>query len=161
MKLLLVQLLGLFALGHSFAVYFTTDEFCERPLEPDSIIMNNFAARSDTRTVLVFRVDGGGERHAMSSGDTYKPGDKFQVDLSDTSDEYVFEVANGVFEGDTAGCEGRRATQGGGLSALSSTAPLVVTAGWAIGHDVVSISEPFTLLPSEAPVAESGTDSGE
>lgn len=147
----LVRFLGMLATSHAFASYFTTDEFCERALTPGEVIMNNIAELSTARSVTVYRLDNDGVALPLENGAEYLPGETLQIGLSDISDEFVLEAENGFFA--IGGCDGRRSTVGGKMSINSATtADVVIKAGWASGHGVVSISEPFRLkaLPSSS-----------
>lgn len=129
---------------HSFASYFLTDEFCERTLEPGTIIMNNIAALSKDRHIRVHRLDSNDVLKPVESGSAFISGETLQIGISDLSDEFVFEASNGAFE--VGGCDGKRSTIGGKLKILSDVEDVVIVAGWASGHGVVSLTEPFRLI---------------
>lgn len=137
---ILVLQVNVFVSG--FASWMTRD-FCDRALSAGEIIMNDEVVVSDERHVRVYR-----DTVELSNNSVYIPLERLLVELSDPAGQYVFESLAATFEG--GGCNGHRFSSSTKkayivLPAVDSCPEVSIVAGWALGHEQVRISYPFTM----------------
>eukprot|EP01041_Mallomonas_annulata_P005202 gene5202-10412_t len=142
MFLMILIAINLVHLGSGFASWFIKD-YCGRAMTVGQVIMNSRVVESNERFVQVFRGD-----VELHTHDSYISGEELLVTLSDTSAQFVFEVVNGAFQ--PGGCDGRRSDKK--LSKLivpdNHHDDIIIWAGWALDHSVVSITDKFVLHES-------------
>ena len=157
----IVLLALLWRRASSFADWMAKD-YCDRKLVVGEIVMNNEIGRSAERLVMVFR----GESE-LSSNDSYQYGEVLTVTISNTDNQYVFDTVNGLFRG--GGCQGKRIA-GKKDKVVQLEMPgeghleVSVWAGWATGHEAVTITPSFILTPpsyTNKDALERGLDSAQ
>lgn len=115
-------------------------------MQVGSVIMNADVLESDERVLTVFR-----ENEQLQTNAAFFPGDMLQVKISESKNEYVYEVENAEFDG--GGCEGTRIANKPIATLLlpigqAASQPVKIRVGWAEGHSTVKVSKDFMLLPS-------------
>ena len=130
---------------NSFATWFAND-YCNVPLLPGSIIMNNEAINDNERFIKVYR-----DNKEIHSGDSYIPGETLTVKLSNNQGQNVFEVQNAKF--DSGGCSGSRSASRESKLIIDSinnnNNDVYIKGGWATGHSTVHITSDFVLIHPE------------
>ena len=104
---------------------------CSRSLSAGTSIMGDSAVSSSDRTVSF-------DDHTC--GGTYTSGDELTARISDTGNQFVFEVSGGVFEDGDCGGGNRVTSDGETVLAPTDGSDIVLWAGWASGYGAVSIT---------------------
>merc|ERR1711871_1813435 len=129
---------------NSFATWFVSD-YCNRPLSPGSIIMNNEAINDNERYIQVYR-----DNIELHSGDSYILGETLIVKLSVNQGQSVFEVQNAKF--DSGGCSGSRSASRESKLIIDDIQNnenknnIYIKGAWATGHSTVHITSDFVLI---------------
>jgi hypothetical protein len=167
-KLIVVFIVLFVSSGHAFSDWMTKD-YCNRQLIVGEIIMNEDVILSESRIVEVYR----GKTALKSGEDSYQPGEKLTVKISDASNQYVYEV-NGKMtknnkhkvEFSGGGCDGKRIANKPSVElsipvveeSETATEPIHIVVAWAEGHAQVKISPTFVLLSPQWEGSNEGTD---
>ncbi len=135
---------------HGFASWMTSD-FCRRELRLGEVIMNEEVVFSDLRLVEVYR-DGVALR---SNQDKFVLGETLTVKISDSRNQYVYEVSgNKEASFVDGGCDGRRIADKKEvklqLPEKNDQDPVTIVVAWAAGPEAVKLSPTFVLLPPGA-----------
>jgi len=149
--LLSIQLLVLPTLTKSYASWLVTQEIaCYRDFKPGEVIMNNQIIDASNSKYPNIRLQVSNDK---SESIDYEPGQEFTLTISVPYDgvhdlQYVVETdEGGKMIGTGSGCEGRRASARNGesvrLSLSGTTDTVKVWAGWATGHEAVTLTPPL------------------
>eukprot|EP01039_Chlorochromonas_danica_P006360 gene6360-7012_t len=128
----------------SFAEWMVNDH-CSRSLVVGQVIMNEDVVESSERMIEVFRGD-----QKLASGSAYILGEVVVVKITNSNNEYIYEVSGGASFVD-GGCQGRRMANEPEveLTLPTDSAPLAgsvkIVAGWALGRGQVKLTPPFFL----------------
>jgi len=149
--LLSIQLLLLPVLTKGYASWFVTQEIaCYRNFKAGEVIMNSQIIDASQSRYPNIRLQASNDD---SESIEYEPGQEFTLTISVPYDgvhdlQYVVETdEGGKMIGTGSGCEGRRASARNGetvrLSLSGTTDTVKVWAGWATGHEAVTLTPPL------------------
>ncbi len=137
---------------HAFASWMTND-FCNRPLRVGEVIMNAFCEFDNSRKIIV---TDSSLNVVIANNTYYTYGQQYTVHLDVEVGQFLFETNSpATFIG--GGCKSLRIASPKmaklqipnkeEMSAEDISKPIIVSAGWALGHEAVKIPEVFVLLP--------------